>query len=168
MERRRSIVRINANLFHNINLATFRPRICYEIIVARHHPESRPCALTFRQFDASFEDTVKPALGFVSIYATRINLAVAALETVDIKPVICNFCYTLTISRAVRIILKFIIHPARLLHLMTPIGTIQLRAFIKLIIPDQFVPLRNHHFAPFNRSDLFSSLMHWYRYLLIL
>ena len=168
MERRRSIVRINAYLFHNINLATLRPRICSEIIVARHHPESRPCTFTFRQFDASFEDTVKPALDFVSIYAPRINLAVTSLETVDVKPVISNFCYALTISRAVRIVLKFIIHPARLLHLMTPVGTIQLRAFIKFIIPDQFVPLRNHHFAPFNRSNQFSSLMHWHRYLLIL
>ena len=168
MERRRSIVRIKAYLFHNINLATFRPRICSEIIVARHHPESRPCAFTFRQFDASFEDTVKPALGFVSIYATRINLAVAALETVDVKPVICNFCYALTISRAIHIILKFMIYPARLLHLMTPVGTIQLRTFIELIIPDQSVTFRNHHFASFNRSNLFSSLMHWHRYLLIL
>ena len=41
MERRRSIVRINAYLFHNINLATLRPRICSEIIVAKGKKTSK-------------------------------------------------------------------------------------------------------------------------------
>ena len=136
---RRYIVGMIAHLLHNVNLAVSRPRT----EVHRHHPEGRPCTLTLRQFDAGLDIAVLPAFLHLGIDTAGVDLAVL-LQGGDAQLATTHLSHQLALGRAVvDIFLQLIVHTTLTPHLMRPVGGIQLRPFVELIVPDEGIAFRS-------------------------
>ena len=137
VQTRRYEVGVIAHFLHDINLAIGRPGV----EVHRHHPESRPCALTLGQLDASLDVAILPTFLHVGIHTTRINLAIL-LEAVDEQLAIHQLRDVTSFGGGVvHVVLEFVVHPTAVLHLVGPIDLVQLRTLVKLILPHQVITL---------------------------
>ena len=160
MDRRRDFVGHDSHFLHNVYFTTHGPWISIPVIINWHHPKSRPRPLAFRQHDTCFKIAIFPTSIHFSIHTTRVNFTIGAFETINIQLTVHKFCHTLSVSRTIDVILKFIIYPPCSLNLVCPIIAKRC-TLIKFIMPNQPIPLRSIDIQIFSRF-----LNNCYRYFL--
>ena len=120
-----------AHLLHDVDLTIGRPGT----EVHRHHPESGPCALALRQFDAGLDIAVGPTALHLRIDTTGVDLAIL-LEAVDLEFAIHDIRDVTTLwSLMVYVVLQLVVHPVVFLYLMCPVGRVQFSTFVELVLP---------------------------------
>ena len=134
MDCRHYNIRIISHRLHYIYLAIARP--CCK--VDRHHPECRPCALSFRQFDACLDITILPALIAFCIYTCRLDV-IAIFIQVYLQCSIRHFGNII----ALYITLQLIVHETRTGHFKSPVAA--KFSSVKLIIPHKRIAVRSNN-----------------------
>ena len=75
----------------------------------------------------------------MGIHTTRVYLAVL-LQGCNAQGAVLNLCYQRTIGCfVVHVVLQLVVHPSGVLHLVLPVGSIQFRACLELVLPYQCV-----------------------------
>ena len=124
-------------MLHDIDLTTIRPArpSC------RHHPECRPCTLSFRELETGLEVTVSPSLH--SIHSGRIDSA-TVLDGADLQSTVADIGSDDVTFSSGDIGLKFVVHPTGLCSLIPPLLCVRKACFslIEFFLEHKGIPCR--------------------------
>ena len=135
MNRRRHFVRNASHFFHDVDFAAHWPRIRAPVVTHRHHPESGPCAFSYRQLDSCLEIAIEPTLIHLCIHASRIDFSIL-FQAMNTQSTVLQLCHkAATRGFVIHIVLKLVVHPATVLHFVCPVVGIQFQAIVELIAP---------------------------------
>ena len=126
-----------AHLLHDVNLTVGRPGT----EVHGHHPESRPRSLALRQFDAGLDIAVGPTVLHLCIHATGVDLAVL-LQGSDAKLAVAHLGDEIALGGlVVDVVLQLVVHPATVLHFVSPVVGVEFGTGVELVLPNETVAL---------------------------